>query len=134
MNIAYGKPQASEAEIVEAARAAGAHEFISGLPHGYDSVIGPHGVKLSGGQRQRLVIARAMLKNAPILLLDEATSALDEPSEAEIYELISRRLPETAIISIGHRSSLARFHDRFLRLQPAGDGVHMLAEVRMAAE
>jgi putative ATP-binding cassette transporter len=90
--------------------------------------------RLSGGEQQRVGLARALLQKPDFLLLDEATSALDEPSEAEIYELISRRLPETAIISIGHRSSLARFHDRFLRLQPAGDGVHMLAEVRMAAE
>ena len=105
MNIAYGKPQASEAEIVEAARAAGAHEFISGLPNGYDSVIGPHGVKLSGGQRQRLVIARAMLKNAPILLLDEATSALDTESERHVQAALARLKQGRTTVMVAHRLS-----------------------------
>jgi putative ATP-binding cassette transporter len=90
--------------------------------------------RLSGGEQQRIGLARALLQKPDFLLLDEATSALDEPSEAAIYELIGRRLPQTAIISIGHRSSLTRFHDRFLRLQPAEGGGHVLAEARMAAE
>jgi ATP-binding cassette, subfamily B, bacterial MsbA len=105
MNIAYGKPEASEAEIVEAARAAGAHEFISGLPQGYDSVIGPHGVKLSGGQRQRIVIARAMLKNAPILLLDEATSALDTESERHVQAALARLKQGRTTVIVAHRLS-----------------------------
>ncbi len=105
MNIAYGKPQASEAEIVEAARAAGAHEFISGLPDGYDSLIGPHGVKLSGGQRQRVVIARAMVKNAPILLLDEATSALDTESERHVQGALARLKQGRTTVMVAHRLS-----------------------------
>jgi ATP-binding cassette, subfamily B, bacterial MsbA len=105
MNIAYGKPEASEAEIIEAARAAGAHEFISGLPQGYDSVIGPHGVKLSGGQRQRVVIARAMLKNAPILLLDEATSALDTESERHVQAALWRLKEGRTTVIVAHRLS-----------------------------
>jgi putative ATP-binding cassette transporter len=90
--------------------------------------------RLSGGEQQRIGLARALLQKPDFLLLDEATSALDEPSEAAIYELIGKRLPQTAIISIGHRSSLARFHDRFLSLQPDEGGGHVLAEARMAAE
>ncbi len=105
MNIAYGRPEASEAEIIEAARAAGAHEFISGLPDGYDSVIGPHGVKLSGGQRQRIVIARAMLKNAPILLLDEATSALDTESERQVQAALARLKHGRTTVMVAHRLS-----------------------------
>jgi subfamily B ATP-binding cassette protein MsbA len=105
MNIAYGKPEASEAEIVEAARAAGAHEFISGLPQGYDSLIGPHGVKLSGGQRQRIVIARAVLKNAPILLLDEATSALDTESERHVQAALAQLKRGRTTVMVAHRLS-----------------------------
>jgi ATP-binding cassette, subfamily B, bacterial MsbA len=105
MNIAYGKPEASDAELVEAARAAGAHEFIAGLPDGYDSFIGPHGVKLSGGQRQRIVIARAMLKNAPILLLDEATSALDTESERHVQLALTRLKQGRTTVMVAHRLS-----------------------------
>jgi subfamily B ATP-binding cassette protein MsbA len=105
MNIAYGKPEATDAEIVEAARAAGAHEFVSGLPQGYDSVIGPHGVKLSGGQRQRIVIARAVLKNAPILLLDEATSALDTESERHVQAALARLKQGRTTVMVAHRLS-----------------------------
>lgn len=105
MNIAYGKPEAGQEEIVEAARAAGAHEFIAGLPQGYDSIIGPHGVKLSGGQRQRIVIARAMLKNAPILLLDEATSALDTESERHVQAALARLKKGRTTVMIAHRLS-----------------------------
>jgi subfamily B ATP-binding cassette protein MsbA len=105
MNIAYGRPEASEAEIVDAARAAGAHEFISGLPQGYDSIIGPHGVKLSGGQRQRVVIARAVLKNAPILLLDEATSALDTESERHVQAALAGLKKGRTTVMVAHRLS-----------------------------
>ena len=102
-NIAYGRPEASEAEIVEAAKSAGAHDFITGLPEGYDTEIGEQGAKLSGGQRQRLSIARAMLKDAPILLLDEATSALDPETERLIQQSLSRLMQGRTTLVIAHR-------------------------------
>jgi subfamily B ATP-binding cassette protein MsbA len=87
-NIAYGKPDAGDGEIAAAAHHAGAHDFIAELPQGYDTMVGPRGVKLSGGQRQRIAIARAMLKNAPVLLLDEATSSLDTHSERQVQQAL----------------------------------------------
>src|ERR1700761_4613926 len=87
-NIAFGKPGATEAEIVDAAKAACAHEFIMGFPLGYDTPVGEHGTQLSGGQRQRVAIARALVKNAPVILLDEATAALDSESEKQVQEAI----------------------------------------------
>lgn len=104
-NIAYGRPDASEAEIVQAAKDAAAHEFILDLPQGYDTVVGEFGVKLSGGQRQRLSIARAMLKNAPILLLDEATSALDTESERLVQAALDRLMHGRTVLVIAHRLS-----------------------------
>ncbi|HLZ67075.1 MAG TPA: ABC transporter ATP-binding protein [Aliidongia sp.] len=104
-NIAYGRPDASEAEIVAAARQAAAHDFILDLPHGYDTVVGELGTRLSGGQRQRLSIARAMLKNAPILLLDEATSALDTESERQIQDALKLLMAGRTSIVIAHRLS-----------------------------
>jgi subfamily B ATP-binding cassette protein MsbA len=104
-NIAYGRPEASEAEIIQAARDAAAHEFITELPQGYDTVVGEFGVKLSGGQRQRLSIARAMLKNAPILLLDEATSALDTESERLVQAALDRLMQGRTVLVIAHRLS-----------------------------
>ncbi len=104
-NIAYGKPGASDAEIVEAARHAGAHEFIEGLPQGYDTPVGGHGVKLSGGQRQRIAIARAMIKDAPILLLDEATSALDTETERQVQAALGELKQGRTTVVIAHRLS-----------------------------
>ncbi len=104
-NIAYGRPGASFDEIVAAAQAAAAHDFILGLPEGYDTLVGELGVKLSGGQRQRLAIARAMLKDAPILLLDEATSALDSESERLIQSALRRLMAGRTVLVIAHRLS-----------------------------
>lgn len=111
-NIAYARPQASEAEIVEAAKAAAAHEFIEALPEGYSTLVGEAGARLSGGQRQRIAIARAFLKNAPILLLDEATSALDTESEAQVQAALARLMAGRATIMIAHRLSTVRGADR----------------------
>ena len=104
-NIAYGRPGASEAEIVAAAKAAAAHDFIEELPQGYDTLVGELGIRLSGGQRQRLAIARAMLKGAPILLLDEATSALDTESERQIQDALRRLAEGRTSVVIAHRLS-----------------------------
>ncbi|MBM3487569.1 MAG: ATP-binding cassette domain-containing protein [Alphaproteobacteria bacterium] len=104
-NIAYGRPGASEAEIVAAARAAGAHDFIIELPEGYDTRVGSRGVKLSGGQQQRLSIARAMLKDAPILLLDEATSALDSESERHVQAALATLKRGRTTVVVAHRLS-----------------------------
>ena len=102
-NIAYGRPAASEVEIIAAAKSADAHAFITGLPEGYNTLIGEHGAKLSGGQRQRLSIARAMLKDAPILLLDEATSALDPETERQIQQSLRQLMQSRTTLVIAHR-------------------------------
>lgn len=104
-NIAYGRPGASEAEIVAAARAAGAHDFVIELPEGYDTRVGSRGVKLSGGQQQRVSIARAMLKDAPILLLDEATSALDSETERHVQAALATLKRGRTTIVVAHRLS-----------------------------
>ena len=104
-NIAYGRPGASETDIVNAAMAAEAHEFILRLPQGYDTPVGERGVKLSGGQRQRLSIARALLKDPPVLLLDEATSAVDNETEAAIQRSLARLAHQRTVIVIAHRLS-----------------------------
>jgi subfamily B ATP-binding cassette protein MsbA len=104
-NIAYGRPVASEEEIVAAAKAAGAHDFILGLEKGYDTPVGPRGSSLSGGQRQRIAIARAILKDAPLLLLDEATSALDTESERHVQSALQGLMTGRTTIVIAHRLS-----------------------------
>lgn len=111
-NIAYGKPDATQAEIEAAARAAAAHEFITEMPDGYASLAGEDGTRLSGGQRQRIAIARAMLKNAPILLLDEATSALDTRSEAQVQRALKTLMKDRTTIVIAHRLSTIIDADR----------------------
>jgi len=116
-NIAYGKPGATEAEIVAAARQAHAHDFITGLTHGYDTLVGERGVKLSGGQRQRIAIARAILKDAPILVLDEATSALDSESEALIQDALWKLMENRTAIVIAHRLSTVQKMDQIVVLE-----------------
>ncbi|MGY3691310.1 subfamily B ATP-binding cassette protein MsbA [Bradyrhizobium sp. USDA 3240] len=102
-NIAFGKPGATEAEIVDAAKAACAHDFIMSFPLGYDTPVGEHGAQLSGGQRQRIAVARALIKNAPIILLDEATAALDSESEKQVQEAIEHLCQGRTTIVIAHR-------------------------------
>src|SRR5450432_4055295 len=102
-NIAFGKEGATQAEIVDAAKAACAHEFIMGFPLGYDTPVGEHGAQLSGGQRQRVAVARALIKNAPIILLDEATAALDSESEQQVQEAIEHLCQNRTTIVIAHR-------------------------------
>jgi ATP-binding cassette, subfamily B, bacterial MsbA len=102
-NIAFGKQGASEAEIVEAAKAACAHDFIMGFPLGYDTPVGEHGTQLSGGQRQRIAVARALIKDAPIILLDEATAALDSESELQVQEAIEHLCQNRTTLVIAHR-------------------------------
>jgi subfamily B ATP-binding cassette protein MsbA len=111
-NILYGRLDASEAEMVAAARAANAHDFISALPDGYDTVVGDRGSRLSGGQRQRVAIARAILKDPPILLLDEATSSLDNESEALVQDALDRLKVGRTTIIVAHRLSTIRAADR----------------------
>ena len=115
-NIAYGSPDASDAEIQAAARAALVDEFVSRLPDGYDTVIGERGARLSGGERQRISIARALLKNAPILILDEATSSLDAESEALVQQALENLIEGRTTIVIAHRLSTIRRADRILVL------------------
>jgi ABC-type multidrug transport system fused ATPase/permease subunit len=107
-NIAYGRPDASDADVIAAARAAGAHAFIARLAAGYDTPIGERAVRLSGGQRQRLAIARAFVKDAPVLILDEPTSALDSESEAELLEALDRLMQGRTTLIIAHRLSTIR--------------------------
>ena len=102
-NIAFGKVGATQDEIVAAAKAACAHEFIMGFPLGYDTPVGEHGTQLSGGQRQRIAVARALVKNAPIILLDEATAALDSESEKQVQEAIEHLCQNRTTIVIAHR-------------------------------
>jgi ATP-binding cassette, subfamily B, bacterial MsbA len=113
-NIAFGKPGASEAEIVAAAKAAHAHDFIMGFPDGYGTEVGEQGLKLSGGERQRVAIARALIKNAPIILLDEATAALDAQSERHVQEAIAELCRGRTTIAIAHRLSTIMHADRIL--------------------
>lgn len=127
-NIAYGRPGASRDEVIQAAKDANAHDFISALPDGYDTDIGQRGVKLSGGQRQRLSIARALLKNPPILIFDEATSALDNESESAIQAVLEGLAGRCTLIVIAHRLSTIRRAERILVLTEGGiaeEGEHV---------
>ena len=117
-NIAYGCfEQVSREQIIEAARAANALDFIEAMPQGFDTLIGENGVRLSGGQRQRLAIARALLKNAPVLILDEATSALDTQSERLVQAALERLMENRTTIVIAHRLSTIENADRIVVMQ-----------------
>jgi ATP-binding cassette subfamily B protein len=113
-NIRYGRPDAPDEHVIEAATAAYADEFIATLPEGYDTPVGERGLRLSGGQRQRIAIARAFLRDAPILLLDEATSALDSESEASVHRALTRLAAGRTVIAVAHRLSTLRDFDRIL--------------------
>ena len=113
-NIAYGKPDVRRAEVVAAARAAHAHEFILRLRHGYDSIVGERGQGLSGGERQRISIARALLINPRILMLDEATSSVDTETEKEIQKALDNLVQGRTTIAIAHRLSTLRRADRLV--------------------
>lgn len=126
-NIAYGKPDATDEEIVAVAKKAHADDFVSRLPNGYDTLVGERGVKLSGGERQRIAIARAMLKNSPILVLDEATSSLDSVSESYIQDAFNELMKGKTTIVIAHRLSTVQKMDRIIVLDKgriAEEGTH----------
>ncbi|SIT78630.1 ABC transporter transmembrane domain-containing protein [Pontibaca methylaminivorans] len=116
-NIRFGRPDASDAEVEAAARAAAAHDFIMALPQGYDSYVGERGVMLSGGQKQRIAIARAILRNAPVLLLDEATSALDAESERAVQQAVDRLSSDRTTLIVAHRLATVKKADRIVVLE-----------------
>ena len=126
-NICYGKPDATMEEIIEAAKNAGAHDFITTLPEGYDTYIGERGIRLSGGQKQRLAIARLFLKNPPILILDEATSALDNESELLVQNSLEKLARGRTTLTIAHRLTTIKNADRIIVLDETGiteEGTH----------
>jgi ATP-binding cassette subfamily B protein len=116
-NIRYGRPDASDEEVVAAAKAAYCHDFIVGRKHGYASVVGERGMKLSGGERQRVAIARAFLKDSPILILDEATSSLDSEIEHLIQDALTRLVKGRTVLAIAHRLSTIMHMDRIVFLE-----------------
>jgi ATP-binding cassette subfamily B protein len=116
-NIAYGRPEATLAEVEQAAKAANAHEFITSLPEGYETMVGERGGRLSVGERQRIAIARALLKNPPILILDEATSSLDAESEALVQEALDRLMKGRTTFVIAHRLATVVHADRIIVLK-----------------
>ena len=119
-NIEYGLPGSDREAVIEAAKAAGAHEFICSLPDGYDTYVGERGVKLSGGQKQRISIARVFLKNPPILILDEATSALDNESEKVVQDSLERLATGRTVLTIAHRLTTVKNADTILVLTENG--------------
>ncbi|MFT5434919.1 MAG: ABC-type multidrug transport system fused ATPase/permease subunit, partial [Myxococcota bacterium] len=118
-NIRYGAPGASEAEVIAAARAANAHDFVTSFPDGYETLVGERGARLSGGQKQRVAIARALLKNPRLLILDEATSALDAESEHLVQEALNRLMQGRTTLVIAHRLSTVRDAHRVVVLDDA---------------
>jgi ATP-binding cassette subfamily B protein len=133
-NLRYGRPEATHEQVIEAAKAANAHDFITALPQGYKSDIGQRGVKLSGGQKQRLTIARAFLKNPAVLIFDEATSALDNESERAVQQALLSLAQGRTTIVIAHRLSTVRHADRILVLTPDGIGEEGTHDQLMAAD
>lgn len=132
-NIRFGRPDATDAEVIEAAKAAAAHEFLSAMPQGYDTEVGERGVMLSGGQKQRIAIARAILRDAPILLLDEATSALDAESERAVQQAVERLSRDRTTIVVAHRLATVKKADRILvfedgRIVASGSHDSLVAE------
>ena len=119
-NILFGRPDASEEEMIRAAKIANAHEFITQLPDGYDTLLGERGVKLSGGQKQRMAIARAVLKDAPILILDEATSSVDTETELLIQQALEKLMVGKTVVVIAHRLSTIRSADLIVVLEGSG--------------
>ena len=115
-NVLFGRPEASNHEVIDAVKAANAEEFIINLPDGFETVVGERGVRLSGGQKQRLSIARALLKDAPILILDEATSSVDAETESHIHEAITRLASNRTSVIIAHRLSPSRSGDKIIVL------------------
>jgi len=115
-NIRFGRPEATDDEVIEAAKAAAAHDFLSKLPEGYDSFVGERGVMLSGGQKQRIAIARAILRDAPVLLLDEATSALDAQSELAVQKAVDRLSKDRTTLIVAHRLATVKKADRIIVL------------------
>ena len=131
-NIRYGRPEASDAEVIVAAQAAFAHEFITALPEGYKTFLGERGVRLSGGQRQRISIARAILKNPPLLLLDEATSALDAESERMVQAALESAMKDRTTLVIAHRLATVQRADRIIVLE-AGEIVETGTHAELSA-
>jgi ATP-binding cassette subfamily B protein len=131
-NIRYGRPQASDDEVIAAAKAAFAHDFITALPDGYQTFLGERGVRLSGGQRQRISIARAILKNPPLLLLDEATSALDAESERMVQAALESAMKDRTTLVIAHRLATVQRADRIVVME-AGEIVETGTHAQLAA-